>query len=185
VQPRLETWEQRLDRALLGATGLALTTVELKAKRLDSRDMAADIAATTAFWDMGVITKGAIARFYNLDDLPPELAKEFKSEPAPAPAFGGFGGGLTAMDGGMQAIDAALVAKRWSTEVSELAELRKRIEAAFDRSASPITSLDAAGDADAMTVRVEKERRLRHVVIDRDPVTKRVTGHHEVLSRGA
>jgi PBSX family phage portal protein len=127
VQPRQETWEQRLDRALLGAKGLALTTVELKAKRLDSRDMAADILATTAFWDMGVITKGAIARFYNLDDLPPELAKEYKAAP-PAPAAGGFGG----MQSGMNAIDAALVAKRWGVEVRELAELRKRIEAMFE-----------------------------------------------------
>ena len=122
VQPRQETWEQRLDRALIGAKGLALTTVELKAKRLDSRDLAADIAATQAFWDMGVITKGAIARFYNLDDLPPDIADEFKSEPAPAPSFGGFGGGLTAMDGG-------LIAKRWNAEVRELTELRKRLEA--------------------------------------------------------
>jgi PBSX family phage portal protein len=128
VQPRQETWEQRLDRALLGAKGLALTTVELKAKRLDSREMAADIVATHAFWDMGVITRGAIARFYNLDALPPELAAEYKSEPAPAPAAGGFGG----MQAGMQAIDAALVAKRWAAEVSELAELRKRIEAVFE-----------------------------------------------------
>lgn len=131
VQPRQETWEQRLGRALLGVKGLALTTVELKAKRLDSRDMAADIAATQAFWDMGVITKGAIARFYNLGDLPAELAGEYKAD-APVPAAGGFGGGLTAMNGGMSAIDAALVAKRWATEVSELAELRKRIQAVFE-----------------------------------------------------
>jgi PBSX family phage portal protein len=130
VQPRQETWEQRLDRALLGAKGLGLTTVELKAKRLDSRDMAADIVATSAFWEMGVITKGAIARFYNLDDLPPELADEYKAA-APAPtigASGAFGG----MQAGMSAIDAALVAKRWATEVTELAELRKRIEAVFE-----------------------------------------------------
>jgi PBSX family phage portal protein len=123
VQPRQETWEQRLDRALLGAKGLALTTVELKAKRLDSRDMGADILATQAFWDMGVITKGAIARFYNLDDLPADVAAEFKSEPAPAPVFG------APMQPGLQAIDGALLAKRWSAEVQELAALRKRIEA--------------------------------------------------------
>lgn len=123
VQPRQETWEQRLNRALVGAKGLALTTVELKAKRLDSRDLAADIAATSAFWGMGVITKGAIARFYNLDDLPPDLAGEYFTPPTPAPvpAFGGSAG-LTAMDGG-------LIAKRWSAEVRELAELRKRLEA--------------------------------------------------------
>jgi hypothetical protein len=122
VQPRQETWEQRLNRALLGAKGLALTTVELKAKRLDSRDLAADIAATSAFWGMGVITKGAIARFYSLDEMPPELAGEYYTAPTPAPSFGGFGGGLTAIDGG-------LIAKRWTAEVRELTELRKRLEA--------------------------------------------------------
>ena len=37
------------------------------------------------------------------------------------PGLGGFGG-LTAMDGG-------LIAKRWSAEVRELVELRKRLEA--------------------------------------------------------
>lgn len=120
VQPRQETWEQRLNRALLGAKGLALRTVELKAKRLDSRDLAADIAATKAFWEMGTITKGAIARFYNLDELPPEIAAEYYTAPAPAPSFGGFGGGLTAMDGG-------LIAKQWNAEVRELTALRKRI----------------------------------------------------------
>jgi PBSX family phage portal protein len=131
VQPRQETWEQRLDRALLGAKGLDLTTVELKAKRLDSRDMAADIVATQAFWDMDVITKGAIARFYNLDDLPKDRAGQYKSDSPPSPTTS-FGGALTTANGGMQAIDSALVAKRWATEVSELAELRKRIEAVFE-----------------------------------------------------
>jgi PBSX family phage portal protein len=122
VQPRQETWEQRLNRALIGAKGLALTTVELKAKTLDSRDLAADIAATSAFWEMGVITKGAIARFYNLDDLPRDRAGEYFTAPAPAAALGPGGfGGLTAMDGG-------LIAKRWTTEVSEIAALRKRLE---------------------------------------------------------
>ena len=82
-----------------------------------------DITATQAFWEIGVITNGAIARFYNLADLPPEIAAEYYTAPAPAvaPGLGGFGG-LTAMDGG-------LIAKRWNAEVRELTELRKRLEA--------------------------------------------------------
>lgn len=121
VEPRQETWEQRLNRQLLGAKGLGLTTVELKAKRLDTRDMASDVTVTQAFWDMGVINRGGIAKFYNLPDLPPEIADQFRSEPVPAPAAGD----------GLQPIDAALLQKRWTAEVQELAALRERIAKAL------------------------------------------------------
>ena len=127
VQPRQETWEQRLQRAILGTKGLGLTTVELKAKRLDTRDMAADILVSQAMFDMGIITKGQLAKYYNLDDLPADVAAEFKTEPAPSTGFGGFGGfgagaGLTAIDGGL--------AKRyWADQVVQFTELRKRLEA--------------------------------------------------------
>lgn len=124
IQPRQETWEQRLQRAILGAKGLGLTTVELKAKRLDTRDMAKDILVSQAFWEMGLADRGTLAKFYNLPELPPDLAAEFKSEPAPAPSFGGLGS-----FGGLQAIDGGLAKRYWGEQVVQFTELRKRLEA--------------------------------------------------------
>jgi len=125
VQPRQETWEQRLNRALLGSKGLDLKAIELKAKRLDTRDLAKDIIVTQALNDMGVITKGAIARFYGLDDLPPEMAKAYNTAAAGAPASSGGAGGL-------DPVTAALIAKQWTDEVVELVSFRKRLTELLD-----------------------------------------------------
>lgn len=124
VEPRQEMWEQRLGRAILGARGLGLTKVELKAKRLDTRDLARDITVSQALWEMDVITRGGIAKYYNLPELPPELAKQFKSDAEPpAPTGTGFGAA-----GSADPVMTALMAKRWTDEVSEIVALRKRID---------------------------------------------------------
>jgi PBSX family phage portal protein len=119
VEPRQETWEQRLGRAILGAKGLGLTTVELKAKRLDTRNLAADILASKAFHEMGAITPAGIAKFYNLPEREDPAGQLYIDQRA-APEPSGFGG-LTAIDGG-------LLAKRWGTEVAELQRIRKQLE---------------------------------------------------------
>lgn len=114
VETRQETWEQRLNRALLGEKGLALTTVELKAQKLDTRDQAADLKATGAFWEWGVITKGDIAKFYSLPDLPKDIAGQFITPPAPP-------------SGTADPFTAALLAKHWTEEVQQLTGIRKRL----------------------------------------------------------
>lgn len=126
VQPRQETWESRLDRAILGAKGLGLTTVNLKAKRLDTRDLAKDILATQAFWEMGVINRGAIARFYNLEDLPAELAETFNTTATETeqPPLPGLNGGASS---DLDPFTAAIVAKYWTEKVTELTAIKKQL----------------------------------------------------------
>jgi PBSX family phage portal protein len=120
VEPRQETWEGRLTRAILGVKGLALADTVLKAAALDTRNEALDIEKTQALWDMGVITKAAIAAFYNLEPLSPEEGAKLKTASAPG-GFGGFGAPA-------DPLTAALLAKRWSGEVAELVRIRKRLE---------------------------------------------------------
>jgi PBSX family phage portal protein len=120
-EPRQETWEQRLGRQILGRKGLGLTTVELKAKRLDTRDLASDILATQAFWEMGLITRADAAAFYNLPEIPKDQAGQFvfdtqPASPAPAP-FGAPPDPLT----------REILEKRWLGEVEEIGALRKRL----------------------------------------------------------
>lgn len=123
VETRQETWEQRLDRALLGAKGLQITTASLKAHKLDTRDMAKDILTTQAFWDMGVIDRGGITSFYSLPELPDDRVHTFASDaPAGGPAFGAAPDPMT----------AALLAKVWTDEVREATAIKKRLAEILD-----------------------------------------------------
>lgn len=118
VQPRQETWDGRLTRALLGAKGLGIAKHELKLNELDTRDELADVQKGQMLIDMGVATPAFVASFLN---LPEGASKEYRTEAAAAPSGFGNPGGLTAIDGG-------LLAKRWGTEVSEFAAIRKQLE---------------------------------------------------------
>jgi len=120
VEPRQETWEARLNRALLGAKGLNLAGVELKAKRLDTRDTLRDIVITRQLWEMGAITPEAIAKFYDLGERKDDQGKLYRDE-LPASAAGGASAFGAPIDGA--------VAKYWSDEVRELTAIRKRIGA--------------------------------------------------------
>lgn len=124
VEPRQETWETRLQRAIIGPKGLGLTTVELKAKRLDSRDMTEDVVNSEILWKIGAITPAAIARFYGLEERKDPAGQLYKDQ-IPAPA-GGFGR-PPVPDAFTQAFE-----KRWLTEVRELTAIRKRLEAILD-----------------------------------------------------
>lgn len=127
VEPRQETWEQRLNRALLGAKGLNVAGAQLKAKRLDTRDMTRDVLISKALYEMNSITPAAIAKFYGLDERKAENGGDLYLDQLQAsrqPSFGGFGNA--------DPIDAALLEKAWSAEVRELSAIRKRIAEIVD-----------------------------------------------------
>lgn len=118
VQPRQEIWEQRLTRSLLGAKGLALTGQTLKAAELDVRNETRDVAKATALWGMNAANVDWITNFFGLPQrkgMGGMYADEFAGA---MPAFG--------------AIPAPLIAKRWSSEVSAIADLRKRVAQILD-----------------------------------------------------
>jgi PBSX family phage portal protein len=124
VEPRQELWEGRFKRALIGKLGLNLAGVELKAKRLDTRDMLRDVQISQALFEVGAITPAAIAKFYNLEarnDPDGQLYRDQMVSPPPLPGLGGAGGS------GLAPVDAAALEKRWAREVTELGALRKRI----------------------------------------------------------
>lgn len=122
VQPRQETWEQRLTRALLGAKGLNLADVKLKANELDTRNEARDVEKATALWEMDALVPDEARAFFGMDALPDGRGELTKSESAPPPAPSPFGQpGL--------AIVPDQVAKYWRTEVVALNAIRKRLEA--------------------------------------------------------
>lgn len=116
VQPRQETWEQRLTRALLGRRGLDLPDVTLKAAELDTRNEARDVARATALWGMDALLPDEARTFFGLDPLPDERGQRTRSESSSAWARPGTG------------ITDAGVAKAWTAEVRGLAALRERIE---------------------------------------------------------
>jgi PBSX family phage portal protein len=125
VQPRQETWEQRLNRALLGSKGLGLTTVSLKALTLDTSDQTSDIAMSQALYEMNALTPAAIARFYNLEERTDDAGQLYRdqleaSQATPAPSFG-------AAAGAPDPVTAALLAKHWTEEVQQLTAIRKRL----------------------------------------------------------
>lgn len=121
VQPRQETWEQRLTRAILGPKGLALTDVVLKASELDTRNETRDVEKAKALWEMDALVPDEARAFFGMDPLPDERGTKTRSEAAPpAPAPSPFGA--------PSPIDAQSLAK-WRTEVVELSRIRKRLEA--------------------------------------------------------
>lgn len=124
VQPRQETWEQRLNRALLGAKGLQVTGWILKAAELDLRDEMRDIdKARSLFRDLLVTTPNDNARFFGYDQRTDELGKltwdQIQLQLGPAMGAG-FGAPPPAT--------SIAKANAWMAEVRELAALRKRIE---------------------------------------------------------
>ena len=115
IQPRQETWEQRLTRALLGAKGLNHPEVVLKAAELDVRNETRDIEKARALWEMDSLTPNEIRSFFGYDPRDDGLGDAFHDVIEPPP-----GGGM--------AMPPGVMAKRWTVEVRELAQLRKRIE---------------------------------------------------------
>jgi len=126
VQPRQETWEQRLNRTLLGKNGLAITTWSLKAAELDVRNEMRDIEKAKGLYLLGVTNPNDHARFFGYDQREDPGGSRYIDVPlAPGPA----GYGSPAMD--------EAVAKQWGGEVAGLTELRKRIEGALGAQARP------------------------------------------------
>lgn len=119
VQPRQETWEQRLTRALIGSKGLGITGWELKAAELDTRNELRDLAKAKGLYELGVTTPNDSARFFGYEPRTDPGGDQYIATPlAPTPALAG---------GGLAPITAAAIAKRWSDEVRELTALRKRL----------------------------------------------------------
>ena len=116
VQPRQETWEQRLTRALLGRKGLALADVVLKAAELDTRNETRDVEKAKALWEMDALLPDEARAFFGMDPFPEGRGSKTKSESAPPPAPSPFG------------IVNDQVAKAWTSEVRELTRIRKRLE---------------------------------------------------------
>jgi PBSX family phage portal protein len=114
VQPRQETWELRLARALLGPKGLDLPGMVLKAHELDTRNETRDLERARGLYVLDAITPNQIAAFFDLDpgEHPNPNGDLYRSQLP--------GGGLIDPD--------ELVAKRWSAEVTSLATLRKEVE---------------------------------------------------------
>lgn len=133
VEPRQELWEQRLKRALIGKLGLNLAGVELKAKRLDTRDMLRDVQISQILFEVGAITPAAIAQFYNLDPRTDDEGQLYRDQmPAGTFASGGSGASGSADAGNVDPINADFLTKRFNGEVAQLAALRKRIAEAIE-----------------------------------------------------
>jgi PBSX family phage portal protein len=121
VQPRQETWEDRLNRALLGAKGLAVATWMLKANELDLRDETADLAKAKMLYELGVNNVNDNARFFGHDEREDPGGSQY----IPVPLAPG------APSGPMPDVLTEPVAKAWLAEVGELTALRKRITTAL------------------------------------------------------
>lgn len=122
VQPRQETWEDRLTLTLLGSKGLDIKDHELKANELDVRNEMRDIQKARALYELNVSTPNSLARFFNLEERTDE--------------FGDLTRDLLLMRGGLGSLgeQPADLTKRdswadvWKAEVETLSELRKRVE---------------------------------------------------------
>lgn len=124
VQPRQETWEQRMTRGLCGPLGLDLRGVVLKAAELDTRNEVRDIEKARSLRELDVATPNQLADFFGIERRASPFADMTLSEMRLYQAE--QGGGFAPVD----------LAKRdgapdwpsvWSSEVTSLIELRKRI----------------------------------------------------------
>lgn len=139
VQPRQETWEQRLNRGLLGKKGLGITQWELKAATLDVRDEMQDLLRSESLYKLGVTTPNDSARFYGFEPrdtkTDPGGDKYIEYPLAPTASrvtvTGAPIGDLAQGSETAAAAAAQQIAKRWMTEVEELSALRKRIGQLF------------------------------------------------------
>jgi len=115
VQPRQETWEQRLTRALLGPKGLAIPDRVLKANELDTRNELRDLEKAKGLWELGAITPVGVQRYFGMDERTDPAGELYIDQRPAAPSpFG---------------VINEQVAKVWTGEVRELARIRKRLEA--------------------------------------------------------
>jgi len=123
VQTRQETWEQRLNRALLGPKGLDIHDWELKCAELDVRNEVSDLKKARDLYELGVVTPNDNAKFFGYDPRPEGVpgGDDYIAVPL-AP------GGRSSAAPAMPVMDEE-IAKAWRAEVVELAAIRKRIEA--------------------------------------------------------
>lgn len=121
VQPRQETWEQRLDRMLLGPKGLDISTWGLKAAELDVRNEVRDLEKARTLYELGATTPKQTAAFFGIDRDGPG-AEDYISIPlAPGQSAGAD---IIAM----RAPFAEEAAAQFAQEAAEIAALRKRVE---------------------------------------------------------
>lgn len=130
IQPRQETWEKRLNRALIGPQGLNITGYELKAAELDTRNEVRDIAKAEALWNMESITVDEIRAFFS---YPAVTGNKADGTERDGDKFHWQLLGATNAappDPNFARESAINVAKSlvWMDEVRELADLRARIE---------------------------------------------------------
>lgn len=124
VQPRQETWEQRLNRALLGAKGLDLHDWELKANELDTRNELRDIEKAKALDALDVATPNDLARFFGFDTRDDPIADMTRSQRAAIQAeLGGYAPAVLAKRQ-LRPEEAAV----WRSEVLALTDLRRQVE---------------------------------------------------------
>lgn len=122
IQPRQETWEDRLTLTLLGSKGLDIARDwELKAAELDTRNELRDLAKSASLYELDALTPNQIATFFGIDHGETEnpngdLYRSQLQQLGVAPG------------GSVPGIPADLVEKRWREEVTSLSSLRKRVE---------------------------------------------------------
>jgi PBSX family phage portal protein len=131
VQPRQETWEQRLNRAILGKHGLDISTWLLKAAELDMRNEMRDIARAKDLYLLGVANPNDNARYFGFDQREDPGGNQYIPVPL---APGAFASAAPAT--GIPVLDEQ-IAKRWVEEVVELTDLRRRIESAIEPQLTP------------------------------------------------
>lgn len=124
VQPRQETWEQRLTRAFLGPKGLDIPGWEVKAAELDIRDQLRDLEIAKRRYDLGMETPETLIRHFGGEERTDPGAAVY----IPVPLAPGAGIGVADVPARALGLSEQ-VAKAWSDEVRELSELRRRIEA--------------------------------------------------------
>ena len=114
VQPRQETWEQRLNRSILGPKGLDITTWGLKCAELDVRNEMRDIEKSKGLYELGVTTPAELARYFGFERTDP-AANDYIGVPLNPQA-------------GTLPMPEEEMAKVWTAEVEALHEVRKAVE---------------------------------------------------------
>lgn len=118
VQPRQETWEQRLTRAFLGPRGIDLAGFEVKAAELDTRDELRDLEKAEKRYALGLVTPNDLIAFFGGERRTDPAGNAYIGVPLFPNAGAATIGPLTEP-----------VAKAWSDEVRTIAALRARVEA--------------------------------------------------------
>lgn len=131
VQPRQETWENRLNATLLGESGLDIKAWCLKAAELDVRNEERDLAKAEMLYNMGVVTPNMLARFFGYPERPEGVpgGDDYISQP------------LNPQGGAGPAQAAEFVAKRYIDEVSEISRLRERVRSIIEGEAPDLEAV--------------------------------------------